>query len=467
MTQIVSSKPFCLENSTQLTRPASESFYRINGSNDPTIIDKNQAKRLYRLQRAPNVNTRLHLDSSDVGYEAQGYFENIVRKQVEESSAQPIKSVYHPPTDMSNTLMKQFSLGKARLDPQHIVPSEATTIRNHPTAITILRHEQGPSGDIVPRFTDRLVLDRPLRGRLGPGGTLNPEEDCKEAENYLRSQGRLSAPATLTYDQSTQQQYASSQLRRDELARHFMYTSAQQAAFDEVPWDSKLPPKLPVPLTTYEADGSDPVLKSKHLTSLHDARARKILEWDRTQLRNTNFYRKPIDNVAPLPRAQQISGYSGTIGGYHIQDIDNPTVDFKPYTVVRTEQPKFGINPFKTNIPFYTGKTHWTKVDPVSHYDQSGRAYTTTAAFHKPLPIDHASYRHSGLNGQLSRAVTTVIPQNPFNQMNITSTTVNASLDSRSHILIQNLPSSLSSTLKDNKNDEKKEEKTDNNQIQY
>ena len=72
---------------------------------------------------------------------------------------------------------------------------------------------------------------------------------------------------------------------------------------------------------------------------------RDILEWDRVQLRNVNFYRKPIENVAPLPRAQQISGYSGSIGGYHIQDIDNPRVDFRPYTVVRTEQPKFGINP--------------------------------------------------------------------------------------------------------------------------
>jgi hypothetical protein len=109
--------------------------------------------------------------------------------------------------------------------------------------------------------------------------------------------------------------------------------------------DSKLPPKLPVPLTTYEAEGSDPVLKSKHLTSLNDARTRDILEWDRAQLRDGHFYRKPIDNVAPLPRARQISGYSGSIGGYYIQDIDNPTVDFQPYTVLRTEQPKFGINP--------------------------------------------------------------------------------------------------------------------------
>jgi hypothetical protein len=141
MTQIVSSKPYCPENSTQLTRPASEAFYRIDGSNAPTIIDKHQAKRLYRLQRAPDINPRLHLDSSDVGYETQGYFENMVRKQVEESSVQPTKSIYHRPTDMSDSSMTRFSLGKSRLDPQRIVPSQMTTKRNHPSAITILRYD--------------------------------------------------------------------------------------------------------------------------------------------------------------------------------------------------------------------------------------------------------------------------------------------------------------------------------------
>jgi hypothetical protein len=139
MTQIVSSKPYCLENSTQLTRPASETFYRIDGSNAPTIIDKHQAKRLYRLQRAPNINTQLHVDTSDVSYETQGYFDSIVRKQVNESTAETTTSVYHRPTDMSNTSATRFSLGKARLDPQRIVPSEMTTLRNHPSAITILR----------------------------------------------------------------------------------------------------------------------------------------------------------------------------------------------------------------------------------------------------------------------------------------------------------------------------------------
>ena len=67
-------------------------------------------------------------------------------------------------------------------------------------------------------------------------GTLIAEEDCRQAENYLRNQGRLSAPATLTYDPSRHQRSVNDELKRDELARHFMYTSVQQAAFDEVPW---------------------------------------------------------------------------------------------------------------------------------------------------------------------------------------------------------------------------------------
>jgi len=85
-------------------------------------------------------------------------------------------------------------------------------------------------------------------------------------------------------------------------------------------------------------------LKSQSFPSLRDARTFDILNWDRVQLRNDRYYQKPIANIAPLPRAQQISGYSGSIGGYNIQDIDNPTVGFQPYTVLRTEMPKFSMN---------------------------------------------------------------------------------------------------------------------------
>lgn len=141
MAQVVASQPYCLENSVHLTRPDSDAFYHAAGSNDPTIIDKNQVKRRYHLQRAPNVNTSLHLDTSDVGYDTQGYFESVARKQIDESSVQPVTSVYHRPTDMSDESMARFCLGKARLDPQRIVPSETTTVRNHPAATTRLRYD--------------------------------------------------------------------------------------------------------------------------------------------------------------------------------------------------------------------------------------------------------------------------------------------------------------------------------------
>jgi hypothetical protein len=142
MAQIVSSKPYCLENSTQLTRPASETFYRIDGSNGPTIIDKQQAKRLYRLQRAPNLDSRVHLDSSDIDYDKQGYFQSTVNKQIDGSSTQQTRLISHRPTDMSNISMAKFSLGKARIDPQRLVPSESTTLRNHHSAITMLRFDK-------------------------------------------------------------------------------------------------------------------------------------------------------------------------------------------------------------------------------------------------------------------------------------------------------------------------------------
>ena len=139
MTQVVSSQPYCLEDSNQLTRPAAASFYHADGHAAPIIIDKHQSKRLYHLQRAPNAQASLHLDRSELGYEQSGYFESTMQRQLEGSTAQPVKAVYHRPTDMSNESMARFSLGKARLDPHQMVPSALTTFRSHPGAFPSLR----------------------------------------------------------------------------------------------------------------------------------------------------------------------------------------------------------------------------------------------------------------------------------------------------------------------------------------
>lgn len=120
--------------------------------------------------------------------------------------------------------------------------------KNKTDNFVCFRHEQGSNNEIVPRFTDRSVLNRTLRGRLGPGGmflyfdllfqflclsgSLNPDEDTKQARDYLRTRGRLSSQPKLTNSPRIQQQRSIT----DELARHYMYTSTQQAAFDEVAW---------------------------------------------------------------------------------------------------------------------------------------------------------------------------------------------------------------------------------------
>ena len=139
MSQVVASQNYCLENSVHLTRPGSEAFFRSDTSNVPTVIDKHQTKRLYRLQRTPYINTQLHLDKYEISYDKPGYFESILRKQISESSSQPTTPIYHRPLDVSDASMARFSYGKSRPDPQRIVPSKTTTVRNHPDAMTILR----------------------------------------------------------------------------------------------------------------------------------------------------------------------------------------------------------------------------------------------------------------------------------------------------------------------------------------
>lgn len=104
-----------------------------------------------------------------------------------------------------------------------------------------------------------------------------------------------------------------------------------------------MPAKVPVPTTTFE-DETNSMFKSQSLPMFYDARSYDVLEWDRLQPRHNRYPRKPLNNVAPLTRAHQISGYSGVIGGDRIQEIDDPTMDFKPSTMVRSEQPKIFSN---------------------------------------------------------------------------------------------------------------------------
>lgn len=124
MAQQVASEPYVLENSLDLTRPSASSFLKIDGSHQPVIIDSVQVKRGYRLQQTPLSQSVLHLDRS--------FSDETDSKAVQ-------RSMYHRPTDMSNNSLRQFSFGKARIDPHQLIPTDLTSFRAHPAALPMLQ----------------------------------------------------------------------------------------------------------------------------------------------------------------------------------------------------------------------------------------------------------------------------------------------------------------------------------------
>lgn len=92
------------------------------------------------------------------------------------------------------------------------------------------RHDQGPNGEIVSRFTDRAVPDRAVRARIALGRRflyslcLFCTSFHLGSFNARTNRNSYRAPETV-----------------DDMARRYMYTSAQQAASDEVAWGKIMP----------------------------------------------------------------------------------------------------------------------------------------------------------------------------------------------------------------------------------
>ncbi|XP_072533006.1 protein SPMIP7 isoform X2 [Salminus brasiliensis] len=129
----------------------------------------------------------------------------------------------------------------------------------------------------------------------------------------------------------------------DKAARRYIYTSVAQRGYEDVDWDSKLPPRFRVPLTTLEKM-ADPI--NQHFT-LKRYNSRPELwqaigpHWNKQQLRATYNARKPISFVSPCPKSGQIPLYCGVVGSENMDNVDSPEQDFKPLTVLRTTLPPY------------------------------------------------------------------------------------------------------------------------------
>ncbi|XP_053569006.1 spermatogenesis-associated protein 48 [Bombina bombina] len=80
---------------------------------------------------------------------------------------------------------------------------------------------------------------------------------------------------------------------KEEMAKHFMYSTSTQRAFEEVPWDLKLPPKLPLPTSVLDNQmPKDFSLKSNEEPT-EDWRLKGGM-WDRVQKRRSEIVNRPV-----------------------------------------------------------------------------------------------------------------------------------------------------------------------------
>ncbi|XP_066536005.1 protein SPMIP7 isoform X5 [Hoplias malabaricus] len=147
----------------------------------------------------------------------------------------------------------------------------------------------------------------------------------------------------------------------EKAARRYIYMSVSQRGYEDVDWDSKLPPRLKPPMTTLEKM-ADPV--NQHFT-LKRYNSRPELwqavgpHWNKHQLRATYNAKKPVS--------------FGVVGSENMDGIDNPEQNFTPLTLLRTIMPPY---------------------TPTAQNSLSSSAY--------------------GRRAPLSRMVTTVPPGNPY-----------------------------------------------------
>ncbi|XP_073534494.1 protein SPMIP7 isoform X2 [Phyllobates terribilis] len=204
---------------------------------------------------------------------------------------------------------------------------------------------------------------------------------------------------------------------RDDLVRKFMYTSSTQRAYEDVPWDVKLPAKVQPPDPTIEKmpDSISHRFTLKRYESQPGVWQVAGGMWDRFQTRMFHGHKKPLAFISPYPRMEHIPGYCGFTGSTNPEDIDNPDANFTHFTTMRTVQPQYTDTAHTPNIPGYTGRVHWLAIHPAHSNPQSYLSYSdTTMDRFFTRRRTATAFKHQG---PISRMVTTVSPCNPFNKV--------------------------------------------------
>uniref|UniRef100_A0A8C6FUG7 Sperm microtubule inner protein 7 n=1 Tax=Moschus moschiferus TaxID=68415 RepID=A0A8C6FUG7_MOSMO len=293
--------------------------------------------------------------------------------------------------------------------PQHRVPRPDTGFQTTLKRKTILLEELKQDR----RWNSRAVPDISIRARLG--GWTSPLKVIPSQPHH----GEHSVNLPYTFDEEatcTDNGEPFLQSNKKYSPKDSFYKSSTQKAYEMVPWDKMLPPKLDPEETTVEK-AADPV---SHCFTMKRCEGLPAITqmvgglWDRFQTRSFLAPVKPVNFVSPSSRSKYIPLYTGCVQSTNADDLDNPCGDITSLAKPRSSEILYTNSSRSANIPGYTGKVHFTATHPAN----SDRPSTTPSpdsevhqVLRKGMAVD--LFRHQG---PLSRMVTTVKPYNPFNK---------------------------------------------------
>ncbi|XP_015709838.1 spermatogenesis-associated protein 48 [Coturnix japonica] len=211
---------------------------------------------------------------------------------------------------------------------------------------------------------------------------------------------------------------------REEKAKDYLYKSSTQKAYEEVPWDNILPPKIPPPESTLEvmADPVSQCFTKRRYNPEPDISQVIGSLWDRIQRRHFSSLQRPVNFISRSPRICQIPLYTGCVGAESFEDIDNPSVELIVFNHVQTPKPRYAKTAHTPNIPGYAGKVHWLATHPAnSNLPSTSPSIISQMRGHIAKSGRSSQYHHQG---PLSQLMTPVSPQNPFNKIQRETITV-------------------------------------------
>ncbi|CAF0704702.1 unnamed protein product [Brachionus calyciflorus] len=432
MAQVVAEAPYTIENSTHLSRPDFKTFLHPDTNVGETDVTEFTDEKKFRELHIPNSTGPLNYDVTccDNNLAVKAPMPITTKKRTEFRILDPCSGFISPAGEFYLRSEKTHlgTFGKSRVEPQTTIPQTIHSVRTRQEAIDELKRAREGEGEPILNWSDNKISDTVLRARLG-GWTSESKlpTNTESADSPYRLRHIFPNMKTGYNDEAF----------RDELAKKYLYTTSTQEMYSNVNWDNKVPKKLHAPITTYEFGKSDPLkppLTGSTKPELFQTVAGSA--WDRVQYRNPNFFREAVSFTAPSIRGNHLPGYSGHIGGKNLQHMDDVIEKFTPFTVLRTQQPKEPEPNYKPNIPGYTGHVHNFKTTSVSHYDDKGRPYTTTAAYHRQLPMEIPTENYS-LAGDFSRIQTRVPPQNAYDQIKRpVDIGINNSIDNVKHPIV-------------------------------